>query len=135
MGADLHPYVGKGNLTVARILIVDDDEMVRELLAMRLETKGNECIQAGDGEAGLALLRSDPLDLVVLDMLMPKMDGLSFLRAAQDVGPRLPPILVLSATKVDPADFPQSESRIMVLRKPASAASILAAIEDILESR
>lgn len=120
---------------MARILIIDDDEMVRELLAMRLQTKGNECIQAGDGAAGLDLLQSDPPDLVVLDMLMPTMDGLSFLRAAQEIGYTLPPVLVLSATKMDPIDFPKSESRIEVLRKPASAAAILAAIEDILEGR
>jgi CheY-like chemotaxis protein len=120
---------------VARILIIDDDEIVRELLVLWLQTKGNECLQAGDGAAGLALLRSNPPDLVVLDMRMPTMDGLSFLRAAQEIGPKLPPVLVLSATKFDRVDFPQSKSRIEFLRKPASAAAVLAAIEDILEGR
>jgi len=120
---------------MALILIVDDDEIVRELLVMRMQTKGNECIQAGDGAEGLELLQSDTPDLVVLDMLMPTMDGLSFLRAAQEISQKLPPILVLSATKVDPIDFPKSENRIEILRKPASAAAILAAIEDILAGR
>ncbi len=122
-------------MSLASILIIDDDEMVRELLAMRLETRGHTCKQAGDGAAGLEQLKDGPLDLIVLDMLMPTMHGLSFLEAAAETGEAVPPVLVLSATKVDPADFPKSLGTIEVLRKPASAAKILESIEAILEAR
>lgn len=117
---------------MAEILIIDDDEHVRELLAMRLEMKGHRCRQASDGALGLALLKETVPDLVMLDMLMPTMDGLAFLRTATAELGELPPVLVLSATRVAPEEFPASKKPIQVLRKPASAAAILTAIEDIL---
>lgn len=117
---------------MARILLVDDDEMVRDLLSLRLETKGFETAQAPDGKAGLALLEAEQFDLVVLDLLMPEMDGLSFLSATREMAD-LPPILVLSATKTDEAALPRAPGlRVELLRKPASAGVILAAVERIL---
>lgn len=117
---------------MAQILIVDDDQMVRELLAMRLETKGHNCRQASDGAEGLGILDESMPDLIVLDMLMPTMDGLAFLEAAQNSRKLLPPVLILSATRVDPERVPQSNNSVEMLRKPASAAAILEAIESIL---
>ncbi len=118
---------------MAKILLIDDDEMVRELLAMRLEIMGHTPEQAGDGDEGFARLRDGGLDLIVLDMLMPKMDGIAFLKELGSLDAPAPPVLVLSATKIDAADLPRLPGqRVELLRKPASADAILAAVETIL---
>jgi two-component system response regulator MtrA len=64
----------------ARILIVEDDPSIREVTALGLRAAGFEVTTAGDGIAGLALARDDPPDLVLLDVMLPRMDGLEVCR-------------------------------------------------------
>jgi len=82
---------------MARVLLVDDDELLRDLLALRLEVEGHEIITADDGAAALATLRGMRCDLVVLDIMMPVMDGLRFLRTLRAEIADPPPVVVLSA--------------------------------------
>ena len=62
------------------ILIVDDEERIRELIRAHLEFAGFTCREAGDGSAALASLSSEGADLVILDIMMPFMDGMTCLR-------------------------------------------------------
>ena len=69
---------------MTRVLIVDDDEAIREALREALEDEGYEIVEAADGIAGLAKLRASQEGMVVLlDHVMPKLDGLAVLRAVQ----------------------------------------------------
>lgn len=63
-----------------KILIVDDSSFKRKALGYVIERHGHEVIEAGDGEEGLEKARSYRPDLIVSDLLMPKMDGFNFLR-------------------------------------------------------
>lgn len=63
----------------ARILIVDDDALIRLQLVQALRQQGYETAEAGDGEEALGLLRAQPFDLIVLDILMPRLDGFGVL--------------------------------------------------------
>ncbi len=77
------------------ILLVEDDRTVRETLALNLRAEGYQVETAEDGEAGLALARQTDTDLVVLDVMLPKLDGLTvcrLLRKESDV-----PIILLTA--------------------------------------
>jgi len=77
------------------ILIADDDPHIRQLLVFALTKAGLDTIEAGDGEATLAAATASSPDLIVLDINMPRMDGIEVcrrLRAASDV-----PILFLSS--------------------------------------
>lgn len=58
-----------------RILLVEDNEMNRDMLSRRLQRKGFEVLMAIDGEQGLSMATTTPLDLVLMDMSLPQMDG------------------------------------------------------------
>jgi two-component system response regulator (stage 0 sporulation protein F) len=66
-------------MTMATILIIDDEESVRALLRFALEAAGYEVTEAANGRQGLERYRQRPTDLVIVDMLMPVMNGLDML--------------------------------------------------------
>jgi two-component system alkaline phosphatase synthesis response regulator PhoP len=79
-----------------RILIVDDEEAIVKLVAFNLEKEGFETLAAYDGREALDLIRKERLDLVVLDVMLPEMDGLSLCRRLRQDGIDVP-VLMLTA--------------------------------------
>lgn len=80
-----------------RALVIDDEEVVRDLFGMMLERNGYEVVLAENGIVGLALLRKSlPVDLVLVDWNMPEMNGVAFLKAvrADPVLAKIPVLLV-----------------------------------------
>lgn len=69
-----------GEAKMKKILIVDDEEQIRNILRMYLVREGYEISEAEDGEKGLRLFYEKPFDLVILDVMLPKKDGWSILR-------------------------------------------------------
>ena len=67
-----------------KILIVDDDSDVLDALTMVLESRGYQVITAQDGIEGLACLKAEKPDLMILDLLMPKMDGFGVMKELRD---------------------------------------------------
>ena len=97
----------------ARILVVEDDEVLCELILRNLEVRGHEVYIAEDGQEALAYLRTTPFDLIILDINLPDETGWEVLRTAQKAGwlPRVEmdgkdgnsrqlPVVVLSAVRV-----------------------------------
>ena len=85
-----------------KILIVDDDPDILEALSMILEAKGYQVVTAKDGVEGLATLKAEQPGLMILDLLMPKMDGFAVCKELQD--PRWSkfkgiPILILTSVR------------------------------------
>ena len=86
----------------ATILIVEDEQDIRELLAYNLEKEGYATVQAADGKEGLELARSRKPDLILLDLMLPKMDGLAVCRELErDSGTVRIPIIMLTARDDD----------------------------------
>jgi adenylate cyclase len=84
--------------TGASALVVDDDAMNRMVLQRSLEREGHAVRVAANGRAALELLRSEPFDIVLLDVLMPEMDGLELLELIQsDDELRATPVIMISA--------------------------------------
>lgn len=85
-----------------QILIVDDNANTRKLMQVVLRKQGYEIYQASDGEEALEQLDTTHIDLIVLDIMMPHMDGYELLRTIRDAGSRVP-VLMVSA-KTEPED-------------------------------
>jgi phosphoserine phosphatase RsbU/P len=79
----------------SRILTIDDEPLVREILTAYLEDSGYEVSEAGDGQTGIEMIRREPPDLVLCDLRMPGVDGLQVLATVTREFPELP-ILVVS---------------------------------------
>jgi CheY-like chemotaxis protein len=85
-----------------KVLLVDDDPDIREVVTMLLESKGYEAVTACDGIECLAALRAEEPDLMIIDLLMPKMDGFAVLKELEDgrwSKYRHIPILILSSVR------------------------------------
>src|SRR6266550_587972 len=83
----------------ARLLIVEDEPRLRGLLRLYLEREGYEVADAGDGQSALEAFEADGADLVILDLMLPKMQGETVLEALREKGDV--PILITSAKRTD----------------------------------
>ncbi|SCC66016.1 Two-component response regulator [Bacillus cereus] len=87
-------FVSKGT-----ILIVDDEKEIRKLITIYLKNEGYEVLQAGDGEEGLEIVKKRDVHLIVLDIMMPKIDGIHMCMKVREIAER--PIIMLSAKTQD----------------------------------
>ncbi|MEV4097439.1 response regulator transcription factor [Streptosporangium saharense] len=85
-----------GDGEAARVLVVDDEPALREALQSSLEFEGYRVGLAQDGQAALDVLRREPYELVLLDVMMPKLDGLTACRRLRAAGNHVP-VLMLTA--------------------------------------
>lgn len=87
-------------MDATRVLVVEDEAHIRELVCLHLGLEGYECLQAADGQEALRIANAEPLDLIVLDLMIPRVDGLSVCRAIRREGlNREAPILMLTARR------------------------------------
>lgn len=95
---------------MARVLVVDDDEGIREFVTLALSDEGYEVMTAPHGAAALSIIGESQPDVILLDMRMPTMDGLEFSQIyRQTPGPHAP-IIVLTAARDVPGRAAQVES-------------------------
>ncbi|EEL97168.1 Two-component response regulator [Bacillus mycoides DSM 2048] len=87
-------FVSKGT-----ILIVDDEKEIRKLIAIYLKNEGYEVLQAVDGEEGLEIVKKRDVHLIVLDIMMPKIDGIHMCMKVREIAEM--PIIMLSAKTQD----------------------------------
>jgi DNA-binding response OmpR family regulator len=118
-----------------RILVVEDEARIRSLLRRKLEAAGYAVDAAEDGPRGLARAIKGPYDLVILDLLLPRLDGLSVLHELSRERPELP-VLILSArsdlaTKLRGFELGASD----YLSKPFSLDELLARVRVQLNGR
>jgi two-component system response regulator PhoP len=122
-----------------RLLLIEDDAPLRLSLALRLEADGYRVDQATDGESGLFLAREYPVDLVIVDLGLPKVNGLTVVQRLRADGKALP-ILILTARGswqdkvvglesgaddylVKPFEYPELAARVKALLRRAMKAA------------
>jgi two-component system, NtrC family, response regulator AtoC len=86
-----------------QVLIVDDEPNLRKILSAQLTRDGYDALTAEDGEQGLHLLREHHIDLVITDLKMPKVDGMTLLKRALEIEPELPVVLITAHGTIDTA--------------------------------
>ena len=84
-----------------RLLIIEDEHPMRTALAEALTAKGYRVRTADDGESGLELACSEPFDLVLLDVMMPGLDGYAVCRSLRDRGRDMPVLMLTAKAMVD----------------------------------
>jgi CheY-like chemotaxis protein len=82
---------------MAKILAIDDEQSIRNLLDTLLRRKGYDVVLAESGQKGLELLRRERPDVIILDLKMPEMDGLTVLRQIRTLDPKKPVIILTGA--------------------------------------
>ncbi len=82
---------------MAKVLVIDDEQGIRALLDTLLRRKGYDVIVAESGQKGLECFRRERPDVIVLDLKMPEMDGLTVLRQVRSLDPIMPVIILTGA--------------------------------------
>jgi len=118
-----------------RILVVDDEEVLRESLRYTLENEGFDVVTATGGREGLRLLAEHEVDVVLADLKMPSMDGIELTRRIGRDYPRLPVILMTAYGTVSSAVEAMREGAVDYLPKPFETDLLLATVERSLRQR
>jgi excisionase family DNA binding protein len=119
------------------VLIVDDDEQLREFVRVNLEMDGYLVREAGSAEEGLAALEAEPPDLLLLDVMMPQVDGFEMLRRMQDrhgVG-SVPVIMFSGKVDEETASRAAREGAQAFIGKPFDPQALIESTKQLLSRR
>lgn len=113
-----------------RVLLVDDEESYVETLRKRLMRRGLSVMIANSGEQALATLNDNPMDVVLLDVKMPGMDGMETLTRIKQAHPRVEVIMLTGHANVDVAIRGMEQGAFDYLMKPAEMDDLYYKIQD-----
>lgn len=116
-----------------RVLVVDDDADIRDLVGLKLEAAGLVVLRAGDGITGLELARDESLDLIILDVMMPGMSGIDVLDALRAEKVATPVILLTAKTQEHDIEAGFNAGATDYVTKPFSPRELLARVNSILQ--
>ena len=119
----------------ARVLVVDDEKSMRELLAITLQKAGYEVTLADGGAAAIEAIRRDPFDAVITDLRMPKVDGLQVLRAAKEQSPDMSVIMVTAMASTETAVEAMKLGAYDYITKPFKLDEVNLIIKNALERK
>ncbi len=118
-----------------RVLLVEDDDDNRELMGEVLQDAGYQVMLAASGAEGLRMLAEHSIDVVVTDVGMPGMGGLEVARAAKEIAPRVPVVVVTGFA--DREDIARARGREVdaVLVKPVEPDALTSTVEQMVKGR
>jgi len=121
---------------LARILVIEDEQDIREFCRRLLTGEGHQVVEASNGEIGLSLFRQDPSDLIITDLFMPEKDGIETIRELRRDFPDVKIVAISGGTRtVSGVTFLKVASHlgaIITLAKPFSRAELIAAVDAAL---
>lgn len=119
---------------MARILIIDDDDIIRSVMGQILTAKGHEVATAGDGHEGMRSFRQAPADLVITDMVMPNQEGMATIMELRKSHPKLG-IIAMSGGTMNSGIYLTLAGRLGAMRtlaKPFPAETLLKCVDEVL---
>lgn len=122
---------------MAKILVVDDDTMVRMTIRACLLRAGHEVLEAGDGYEAIGVLEKVEIELVVSDIIMPEVDGIGLLLKLRKQFPLLRVIVISGGGRAQNVDFlrmAQTLGADQVLAKPFTPEQLLTAVQAVLDA-
>ena len=120
---------------MARILVVDDDDLVRQALRADLESAGHQVVEAADGRQGLNFYRGMPIDLAIVDIVMPEVDGLEEIQELRRISPEL---RIIGITGMDPQGkkgylaLAEEHGADRTFSKPFDAKELVEGVQELL---
>jgi DNA-binding response OmpR family regulator len=123
------PFRPTPTLSMARILLIDDDDSVRTMLRLTLDHFGHTVIEARNGKEGLELFQHANADLVITDIVMPEKEGLEVL---MELRKKHPPVKIIAISGGDYLHMAKLMGAAKVLAKPFSTNILIAAIDELL---
>lgn len=119
---------------MSRILLVDDDPELHRLITTALRGDGHEVLSATSAAAGLELLAHEPVELAIIDYIMPEMNGLEFLDQVRNILPTLPCIMITAHGTPDTVLGAMRKKICDFLVKPFSISELRASVNTVFES-
>ncbi len=120
-----------------RILLIDDDDTLRKIVAKSLGYSGHEVIQATDGKQGMDLVRSTEFDVVITDLIMPEQEGVETIAMLRTEYPRLP-IIAISGGAVHSPLYLEIAAKIgarFILAKPFHMPELVELVKVAIDSK
>src|SRR4028119_2496665 len=118
-----------------RILIVDDEEVLRDVLDVMLRREGFEILTAASGEEALNVLEPEEVDLVIPDAMSPGISGIDTLRAMRISNPELPVIVITAFSSIDGAIEAMKYGAFHYIPKPFKNEEVVLTVNKALEQR
>jgi CheY-like chemotaxis protein len=125
----------KGRLLMKRIMIIDDDEQFRTMLKKMLEQNGYTTVEAANGERAMKEMERNPADIMIVDIIMPVMDGLETIIHMQREYPFVKLIAISGGGRIEPQNYLNSAEKLGAVcsfTKPIDNQELLSAIEELL---
>ncbi len=119
----------------ASVLVIDDEEIMREILQTLLEREQCQVSLATNGEDGLALVRGQPFDVAIVDMMMPGIDGIQTLDELGKIDNDLPVILITAFASVENAISVMKRGAFDYITKPFKNDEVLVVVRNAVERR
>jgi two-component system, cell cycle sensor histidine kinase and response regulator CckA len=116
-----------------KVLLVEDEDPVRLFSARALRSKGYKVVEARNGEAALEILNAESFDLLITDMIMPKVNGATVIKTARETSHELPVICISGYTDESVLSEIESLDRVLFLPKPFSLKQLAGKVKEALE--
>jgi signal transduction histidine kinase/CheY-like chemotaxis protein len=119
----------------ARILVIDDEDSVRDILSRMLKTKGHKVVVAPNGEEGIERFRTEPFDLVFTDLGMPKLSGWDVGKTIKEINPKTP-IAMITGWGVELDREKLNDSGIdLIISKPFNFDQVIHLVSEAMEMK
>ncbi len=122
---------------MARILLVDDDRQIRDMLKLTLERAGHSVVEAENGVQGVNQYCAETIDVVITDIVMPEKEGIETIMELRQINPQVRIIAISGGGRINPDDYLNWAKRFGVnhtFTKPVKRDLLLEAISELMDT-